>query len=247
MKEAKFLTVKEYAELKGISREAVYKKVKKKQVHSEQVGGTLCIELGSEEEIQNLRESGPWKHGSKPEYNQPDNQPNNQGLVQWLKGQISELTEKVKEKDDEIRSLNEKLAQYQEESKEELKELQREKDLQIKNYFEFLANENNKLLAHAVKKQEPENKDQKIEDQHNDNVIDVDPDPVQSYMSEEKEKPLNWISLNKHLKDKKFKKEYRVKVMKDAQKTLMEDSKRFMIKDKKIYIDPLTYKYKDLF
>ena len=210
------LTISEAAEQLGISKEAIYNRVRRGSLESVVEDGVKFVILESE------KSNNPvTKRVTTRKTIQIDDR-----YYKLLEEQNAKLEQKIEILEEEIRTLRDQKEQMLEDKINKIEQIYRDKDEQLKNTLNAISA---KFMLNA-----PEGKQ------------DVYQDLVEAEIEESKDnQDSRLISLNKYIKTKKFSKKKASKIIEKFKKRAKTDSRIITI-EKKIYIDVEKYDYSDL-
>jgi len=210
------LTISEAAEQLGISKEAIYNRVRRGSLQSVVEDGVKFVILESEK-------------SSKPTTRRVTTRKTIQiddRYYKLLEDQNAKLQQKIEILEEEIRTLRDQKEQMLEDKINKIEQIYRDKDEQLKNTLNAISA---KFMLNA-----PEGKQ------------DVYQDLVEAEIEESKDnQDSRLISLNKYIKTKELSKKKASKIKEKFKKRAKTDSRIITI-GKKIYIDLEKYDYSDL-
>ena len=211
------LTISEAAEQLGISKEAIYNRVRRGSLESVVEDGVKFVILESEQ-------------SSKPATRRVTTRKTIQiddRYYKLLEDQNAKLQQKIEILEEEIRTLRDQKEQMLEDKINKIEQIYRDKDEQLKNTLNAISA---KFMLNA-----PEDKQEVYQD-----LLEAE---IEEESKENQDSRL--ISLNKYVKTKKFSKKKASKIKEKFKKRAKTDSRIITI-GKKIYIDLEKYDYSDL-
>lgn len=179
------LSVKDYCKRYNLSKPTVYKLINDNKIKSFLDGKRRLIEVKQDDKIVNKEVSKTGNLFNHIEVNKTED-----------KQEIEQLKLALKDKENEVKALYERLIQSEKEQKEEIKRVNEEKDKLLFNYMNLINEQSKNLL----KLNEREQVKQEIED-----VIDV----TEEIKEEDKLAKKKYWNLNEFTKLMKEKKGYK--------------------------------------
>ena len=214
MENSNLMTIKDYADFTGTTKQNIYKKIERGTLLKVVVDGVSYIEVAPDMENNHI----------KPQDNQIE-QPLNNQLVDWLKEENQRLV-------DRIDILEKQLFDCSRESLDKVVSIQEKKDAQLQSYIEYLTNSTQQLIAQAVKKEEIVTpvSSSNSDEAHEAEIIEEELETIElnSYLKEKKYK--------KEYRKKAMEKAKKA-LYKDSERFLIKDKKIYIYPNNFKYSD----------